>query len=518
MLDQIQPTLLPGTENGQDAFFSPDGQWIGFFTSNQLKKVPVQGGIPERLCSAQTNSRGGSWGPAGTLIASLQQLGGLSRVPDSGGEAKYVTGMEAGIVSHRWPQVLPAGDAALFTASHSIVDMDNASIEAVSLKTGQIKVLVRGGYFGRYLPSGHLVYIHQGALYGVPFDAARLEVRGTPAPLVQDIGANPATGGGQFDISGPASGGGTLVYLPGKGGVQHWGIASVDSSGKLQPLITEPGAYTLLRFSPDGRKLAFVAGAGVFVYDLERGTTNQLTFGGGVTPVWAPDGKHLVLRDNSGSITWMRADGSGEPQHLMDASANHTNWSFSPDGKWLALFQNSAATGFDIWILPLDLTDPEHPKPGKPEPFLQTPADELVPRFSPDGRWIAYRSNESGGNEIWVRPFPASRGGKWQISNGGGIYGLWSNNGHELFYETEDNRIMAMDYRVEGDTFVPGKRRLWYEGQVFYPGNSNLDITPDGKRFAVLTTPEGARETKGSVHVTMLLNFFDDLKRRMPVK
>ena len=164
---------------------------------------------------------------------------------------------------------------------------------------------------------------------------------------------------------------------------------------------------------------------------------------------------------------------------------------------------------------PLDLTDPERPKPGKPELFFAQ-STATIPRFSPDGRWIAYRSNETGSGEIYVRPFPAGSGGKWQISSGGGLYALWSNNGHELFYETADNRIMVVDYTVDGASFVPGKPRLWSEKQLFYPGGSNLDLAPDGKRFLVLTLPEATLGQKGSTHVTMLLNFFDEVKRRIP--
>jgi Tol biopolymer transport system component len=166
--------------------------------------------------------------------------------------------------------------------------------------------------------------------------------------------------------------------------------------------------------------------------------------------------------------------------------------------------------------LPLDLTDPDHAKAGKPEVFLRTPADEMLPRFSPDGHWIAYRSNESGNFEIYVRPFPVASGGRWQISAGGGLYAFWSHNGRELFYETMDNRIMVVDYMTSGDSFVPGKRRLWSERQLFYAGSPHLDLAPDGKRFAVLTLPETAPGEKGSVHVTVLLNFFDELKRRIP--
>ncbi|HYM09197.1 MAG TPA: hypothetical protein VEU62_00620, partial [Bryobacterales bacterium] len=166
--------------------------------------------------------------------------------------------------------------------------------------------------------------------------------------------------------------------------------------------------------------------------------------------------------------------------------------------------------------LPVDASDPDHPKPGKPELFLRTPADENVPRFSPDGHWIAYRSNESGINEIYVRPFPGGAGGKWQVSSGGGLYGIWSNKGRELFYETTDYRIMVMDYTANGDSFVTGKSRLWSAKPLFYAGTSNLDLAPDGKRFAVLTAPEAAGGEKGTVHVTFLLNFFDELRRRAP--
>jgi hypothetical protein len=182
----------------------------------------------------------------------------------------------------------------------------------------------------------------------------------------------------------------------------------------------------------------------------------------------------------------------------------------------LAYFERNPETGFDIWTLPLDLTDPDRPKAGKPELFLRTPANEILPRFSPDGRWIAYRSDETGSVEIYVRPFPATSGGKWQISAGGGLYAFWSNNGRELFFETTDSRIMVVDYTVDGASFMPGRPRLWSDKQLFYPGTSNLDLAPDGKRFVMLALPEAASTEKGSVHVMMLLNFFDELKRRIP--
>jgi serine/threonine-protein kinase len=192
-------------------------------------------------------------------------------------------------------------------------------------------------------------------------------------------------------------------------------------------------------------------------------------------------------------------------------------WSFSPDGRHLAYFGHGPETDYDIWTVTLDTSDPDHPKAGKPEPFLRTPADELRPMFSPDGRWIAYDSDESGTEEIYVRPFPGGRGGKWQISTGGGIYPNWSNNGRELFYGAKaDKRIMVVDYTVTGDSFVPGKPRPWSEKQIFFSTYLSVALAPDGKRFAVFPMPEAAGPEKGSVHVTFLLNFLDELRRQIP--
>jgi serine/threonine-protein kinase len=411
---------------------------------------------------------------------------------------------------------LPDGAAVLFTASRSSAVHDNANIEANVLKTGQVKIVQPGGYYGRYLPSGHLVYLHQGVLFGVGFDPTRLETRGAPVPLLQDVAANAVTGGGQFDFSTT----GTFVYAAGKSAAPVWRVAWLDSSGKMRPMAAAPGVYVSPRLSPDGKKLAYGDGTDIYVYDTERERISRLTFmGHAAVPVWAHDGEHFIFlsTEKGSAFFWARRDGSGEPQKLLQSPTVSVPYSFSPDGR-LAYYEVNSGTGNDLWTLPLDLTDPDHPKPGKPEPFLRTPNIETLPRFSPDGRWIAYLSNESGSSEIYVRPFPNASGGRWQISSDGGLYAIWSNNGRELFYETMENRIMVVDYSVEGGSFVPGKPRLWSDKQLFYAGNSNLDLAPDGKRFAVLALPETPPDEKGTVHVTMLLNFFDELKRRIPSK
>ena len=526
LLDQTQATLLPGTENGRDVFFSPDSQWVGFFADGKLKKISVQGEAPVTLCDAPFGY-GAHWGEDGTIIAGLNRLSGLFRVPAAGGSPHPFARLGKGETTHRWPQILPGGQAILFTASPTTVGMEYASIEAISLKSGLAKTLVAGGYFGRYLPAngarGYLLYLHQGVLLGMGFNPARLELQGTPIPLLDDVAASPALGGGQFDFSAAPSGHGTLVYLAGKGAAQTWPVVWLESSGKMQSLIATPGPYSQPRFSPDGRRLALTmsisGGNDIYVYELERETMTRLTFGGRAqTAVWTPDGKHIAFQSTAGGfgIGWVRSDGAGEPQQLLAFQGVIVPYSFSPDGQHLAYHESNPGTARDIWTLPLDTSDPDHPKPGKPEPFVATPSDESAPTFSPDGRWIAYRSDESGTYEIYVRSFPAGRGGKWQISTGGGLWGIWSNSGRELFYETLDNRIMVMDYTVNGETFAPGKPRLWSEKQSFYAGGMNLALAPDGKRFAVFGIPEVAGPEKGSVHLTFLENFVDELRRRIP--
>ena len=285
---------------------------------------------------------------------------------------------------------------------------------------------------------------------------------------------------------------------------------------KDQPLIATPSVYTIPRFSPDGKRLAFIDGDGApNVYDLDRETHTRIAPGpAGGNIVWAPDGRHIVFA-YAGKLFWVRSDGVGNPYPLMSQHFAGA-WSFSPDGRWLAYFDITAETGTDIWVLPLDTTNPDSPKPGTPQPFLRTTANELLPRFSPDGRWIAYKSDESGREEIWVRPFPARTEEQYQISDGGGLYAFWSNSRDEIFYERPDHRIMVVDYRVDGGVFSPGKPRLWSDYQIFYSGASNLDIAPDGKRFAVLALPQSAPGEKPSLRVTMLLNYSEELRRSIP--
>jgi serine/threonine-protein kinase len=520
-LDQSQITMLGGAE-GAAPFFSPDGQWIGFGADGKLKKILVEGGAPVTLCEGA--GPGASWGDDGNIISALGPASGLFRVPSAGGTPKPVTQLDQkkGERTHRWPQVLPGSRAVLFTSHTARGSYEDANIDVVALTTGQRKTVQTGGFCGRYLPSGHLVYIHQSTLFAAPFDLARLAVTGTPVPVLENV-SNTAYMGGYFDFSKT----GTLAYLSG-GGESTQAIFSMDSQGKLTPLHTLAAVLWTPRFSPDGKRLALAIdngpGASIWVLDVDRAAPTRVSFlpSTNMWPVWTPDGRHLVFRSTGSGIYWIRADGSGEPQRLTDDKLSATPSSFSPDGKRLAMVQQGTNGTYDIWTAPVE-GDPDHPRLGKAEPFLEGPFAELTPQFSPDGRWLAYMSNESGAYEVFVRPSPGigAAGGKWQISTGGGMFPMWSPT--ELFFRSPNGLIIAAGYTVKGDTFVPGKTRPWSEKRIPYTsiGASNaprFDLSPDGSRLAVIQSPQEAGEQKPNTQLTFLLNFFDYLRQRVPTE
>jgi WD40-like Beta Propeller Repeat len=423
-----------------------------------------------------------------------------------------------GEATHRWPQILPGGKAVLFTAHSTTTGFDGANIEVMSLGDHRRKTLLRGGTFGRYLPSGHLIYVNRGTLFAVPFDLERLEVRGTPAPVLEQVGYSSTYGFAQLDFSRS----GTLVYRSGTAGGGLVTVQWLDGASKTQPLLAKLGLYTNPHLSPDGQRLALNVTEGsnsdIWIYEWQRDTMTRLTFGGGsnINPAWSPDGRYIVFRQG-GDMVWTRSDGAGKPQPLARTKNLQVPWSFSPDGKRLAYMEATTSTGFDLWTVPLE-SDSAGLRAGKPEVFLQTAADERYPSFSPDGRWLAYSSTESGIYQVYVRAFP-DKGGKWQISNSGGVYPVWSRNGHELFFRGLDNRVMVATYTAKGDTFAADRPRVWSEKRLadFGPvGVLTYDLAPDGKRIAALMPAEAPEDQKAQNHVIFLQNFFDEVRRRAP--
>jgi serine/threonine-protein kinase len=509
VLDQGRSTVLGGTEHAEGPFFSPDSEWVGFFADGKLKKISTRGGAPVTLSDAP-GPRGASWGDDGNIIAALS-LGRLSRIPAAGGRSTPVPEASNPNESDRWPQVLPGSQAVLFNAYQPGEDPENARIEILSFATGTRKTVARG-YFPRYLRSGHLVFVRQNTLFAARFDLSRLELRGTPQPMLDEISGGTRSGARHLDFSDS----GTLVCLSGTERI-HELIAWLDGDGNVQPLHAEAGEYYQPRFSPDGKHLAFATatahGVEIWVQDLDRGTASPRSFMPGRSwwPLWTPDGDRILFQSENESgrgMYWIRADGSREAQPLVKTNAGVPR-SISPDGKRIAF-----DTGNEIWIAPIE-ADAEHPRLGTGTKFLDaaTPIPEV--QFSADGRWIAYVSAELGSSDVFVQPYPGS-GGRWQISNGGGRFPIWSRNGHELFFLGLDQRIRALEYTVDGNSFSPGKPRVWSEKRVADLGvNSAYDLAPDGKRFAVILNAEQTGESSRRANVTVLVNFPDELRQRL---
>jgi Tol biopolymer transport system component len=519
-LDQTQAAVLSGTENARNPFFSPDGQSLGFFADGKLKKISVLGDTATVLCEAP-DDRGGSWGEDGAIVFTPYFGAPLFSVASSGGAAKPITTLnsETGELSHRWPQVLAGGKMILFTASAITGNFENADIVLYSVATGKRKTLHRGGFHARYLPSGHMVYMHEGSLFGVPVDLGRMETTGQPTRILDNVATNSGTGGAQFAFSQT----GNLVYLPGGTVLADVYLDWMDREGKFTHLRRAPAQYFSPAFSPDGKRIAFSVPDGgrndIWVYAWERDALTRLTFDGesNASPAWTPDGRRVtyssVEKRAQTNIYWKRADGGGEALQLTNTKNAKNPFSWRADGMVLAFTQLNPETRWDIMTLSLEGSETSGWRAGEPKSFLNGAYDELDPTFSPDGRWLAYYSNESGTFEVYVRPFPGP-GGKWQISTNGGMTPRWSSNGKELFYHTLDNKLMVAEYTASDDSFNAGGPRQWSPGQFTARGpNRNFDVHPDGKRIVVMKTPEA--EIPSINKVSFIFNFFEELRRKM---
>lgn len=500
---------IPGTDGADDPFFSPDGQWIGFFAGEKLQKVAISGGPPVTLCTAPGN-RGASWGPDDTIVFTLG-LGanlGLWRLPAAGGTPKSLTKVETekGEATHLWPEILPGGKAVLFTIGLAGKSYDEALIAVLLLETGERRVVLEGGSNAHYAPTGHIIYFRAGKLWAVPFDLARLQVTGPPAPVVENVSGYPSIGQGLFSFSQN----GLLVYARSDARPAERTLVWVNRKGEERPVTKSRRAYSWPRLSPDGHRLAVsVDYDDIWVYDLEGGNFTQLTSGADsdVYPLWTPDGKRVTFSSNKTgpwNVSWKAADGSGAEERITTSPHTQFPMSWSPDGKVLTVYQVDPATAGDVWLLSRE---------GEPEywPLLKTPAIEGVARFSPDGHWISYASNESGRFEVYVLPYPGP-GQKVQISTEGGTGPMWGRNGQELFFWQGD-KMMAVDATTE-PAFGTSKPRVLFEGVYdFAPGQINYDVAPDGQRFVMIKDPTPALVEK---QLRTVPNWFEELKRRVP--
>jgi len=508
-LDRFDAVPIPGTEGASGPFFSPDGEWVGFTAGGKLKKVLLSGGAPVNICDVQ-DIRGAAWAPDDTIIFTRAFTGaiGLSRVSAAGGVPQPLTTPDPKQreFGHRWPEVLPGGKAVLFTIWLG-GSFDNSRIGVVSLQTGERRILLEGGYSPRYAPAGrpgqgYLVFARAGGLLAAPMDLVRLQTTGQPVPILEPTLMNTRTGAANYSLSST----GVLVYLPGSGQAAELTLAWVDRKGEARPLTQTRRVFDAMRLSPDGRRVATAVvdggGRNIWVYDLARDTLARLTFDSAsadAAPVWTPDGRLVTFssaRSGAGNLFWKPADGSGSEQRLTTSPHTQFPTSWSPDGKWLAFEQFDPVTQSDIWVLPRpDGASAEQ----KPRQFLKTSFSERGGRFSPNGRWLAYYSNESGQNQVYVQPFPGP-GGKSQVSTDGGLEPMWATDGRELFYRNAD-RIMAVDVTT-APSFSAGKPRLLFERQYeFGPAFTNWDVAPDGRQFLMLKGSDAG--APGQVNVVL---------------
>ncbi len=508
---QLQSEHLSGTDRGYNQFFSPDGRWIGFVTPTELKKVAISGGTPLTLCAVRRN-RGSTWGPDGTIVFAPDPISGLMQVSAAGGEPQEFTTLEEGEISHRWPQFLPGGRQVLYTA-YTSTDRNQGRIKIADRETGQSRTVHEGGTDARYGDSGHLLYWREGTVFAAPFDLARLEMTTLPVPVLHEVVGN-LEGGAQFDVAAD----GTLIYV-------HGALdASVETERRLM-LMDRAGQVTAasdlrasfadgVEISPDGKRLAtvrFIDGNGdIWILDRERDTPTRLTFHDDVDvdPRWSADGKWIYFAGRRGArfqVHRKPADGSREAEVVAESDKDQFPSHLSRDGRYLIYSGPGESTDPDLFVVALE-------EGGKPELFLGTRFEELDARFSPDGRWVAYQSDESGHEEIYVRPFPGP-GGRWQVSSGGGVTPRWSPDGSRLFF-LQAAQLYEVDIRVEGDAVQAGRPQPVVE----LPGlrRTLWALSADGEQFLFVQNPEGTagdaegKPTQNLVRFTF--HWFEELR------
>jgi len=494
-IGELEAKPIPGTSGGGSPFFSPDGQWLCFrhAASRTLKKVALSGGAPVTICPWEAYNGAASWERDDTILFTPQYPGAILRVPAAGGTPQPVTELDLKKEDklHYSPQLLPGGKAVLFSSTRSGIDTyDDARIEVHSLASGERRVLVEGGSYAHYSPTGHLIYARAGTLLAAPFDAARLAVTGPPLPVLEGLSMGLNTPTAHFRLSAN----GTLAYAPGPAVGGERTVVWVDQQGNAERLPLPPRLYLHPRISHDGRQIAIEIDGPVhelYKYEIARGILTKMTFAGSSHwPLWTPDGKRLTYRvwaPGGFTMWWMAADRSGAAERLTTVGIMQSPSDWTPDGNVVAFTQTSPETGPDVNVLAID--DRER----KPIPFAQTKFAEGSPKFSPDGRWIAYTSNESGRNEIYVQSYPGP-GPKIQLSTEGGIDAAWKRNGGELFYRNGE-KMMAVSVTTH-PTFAASTPRMLWEGRYALgtssacgppgPTSSNYDVTPDGQRFLMI--------------------------------
>jgi eukaryotic-like serine/threonine-protein kinase len=501
-LDSLTAQPLAGTDGAAAPFWSPDSRFIGYFASAKLYKVDASGGRPQALCDVRED-RGGTWNGDGVIL--FADLAGLYRVSAQGGTPVLATKVSPKEEAHRWPYFLPDGRHFVFLADAQTTE--NHHIRLGSLDSQDTQILFGAISRVAYAPPGYLLYVTQSALVAQPFDAGMLKVSGDPvivAEHVADIGPNH-----EFDFS--VSNTGALAYQSGSAKSQFvW----FDRAGKNLRAVGEPDSYASIVLSPDAQRAAVglldadLRVSDIWTLDLSRGTKSRLTFDprSDGDPLWSPDGTQIVFTSNRKGdghdhLYITSATAAGNDQPLLASGENDdygTSW--ARDGQSI-LLERRLQGHMTVWLLPLA-------GDRQPKPLMQSTAfDEASAKFSPNGRFVAYMSNESGRPEIYVQPFPPS-GAKGQVSYGGGLYPLWRGDGKELFYMTDDGKILSAQIKSETPFQSTVPEQLFQPNVKFVPGFPYA-VSPDGQRF-LINTPA---EVNNPAPMTVVLNWTAGLKK-----
>jgi Tol biopolymer transport system component len=481
-LGSLGARSLPGTEGASHPFWSPDSHALGFFAGGKLKTIDLSGGTPQTVCEASSDVRGGTWGAKGTIVFAPFFQGGLFRVPATGGEVSPTTVLDPirKEQTHRWPSFLPDGRHFFYYASRGSGE-EPGEILVGSLDGGPPKRLLQSSSLALFAAPGYLFYSRGGTLLAQPFDGKDLRLTGKPVPIAERLSS---VGGMSGLRSVSVSSTGVLVYQTGSGSATQ--LVWLDRNGRDLGTLGPPADHYAPRLSPDGTRLAegrmnLESTTGdIWLTDLTRNVSSRFTFDPAdeQLPVWSPDGKRLFFgssRDGVQNLYQAASDRPGSEELLLRSSVWKVADDVSPDGRFLIYETSTPKTQIDLWILPLsgDRT---------PRPYVATPFGEFSAQFSPDGRWVAYVSNESGRAEVYVQPFPGP-GGKWQVSAAGGSMPCWRRDGKELFYFGGDGRLMATEVAL-GPSFESRSPTALFKVSLPSP-DRQYDVTPDGSRILV---------------------------------